>query len=105
MSESYFCVCHKNRWKRNQHFSPIQDRGEEGGAKKSHPTSFSFETSANVGISPQNFLIFSFNPFCHTGVKFPFRTYCQSQTIGLEPRLPLKKSGFSGQILIKSRLW
>ena len=41
--------------------NPIQD-GEEGGEAKSPPTSFSSITSANIGISPQNFLTFSFNP-------------------------------------------
>ena len=39
-----------------------------------------------------------------TGVKFRVWTKCQSQIIELEPRPPLKKSGFSGQILIKLRL-
>ena len=32
------------------------------GAKKASPTSFSPVTSTNVGISPQKFLMFSFNP-------------------------------------------
>ena len=30
---------------------------------KDPPTIFSHETSGNVGISPRNFLNFSFNPF------------------------------------------
>ena len=34
-----------------------------GWPKRSPPTSFSPATSTNIGISPQNFLIFSFNPF------------------------------------------
>ena len=34
-----------------------------GGGKKALPTSFSHETSINMGISPKNFLTFSFNPF------------------------------------------
>ena len=34
-----------------------------GGGKKAPPTSFSPVASTNVGISPQNFLTFSFNPF------------------------------------------
>ena len=38
--------------------NPIQD----GGAKRL-PTSFSLVTSTIVGISPENFLISSFNPF------------------------------------------
>ena len=33
------------------------------GGKKALPTSFSPVTSTNVGIRPQNFLTFSFNPF------------------------------------------
>ena len=77
--------------------NPIQD----GGAKSSpSPTSFSPVTSTNVGISPQNFLIFSFNPFA-TLVK-NFKTI--PQIIELEPRRFLEKKGFSGQILIKLRL-
>ena len=42
-------------------FTTIQDG--EGGGKKFPPTSFSPVTSINVGISPQNFLTFSLNPF------------------------------------------
>ena len=39
-------------------FKPIQDEG----AKK-HPYQFSLVTSTNVGVSPQNLITFSFNPF------------------------------------------
>ena len=39
-------------------FNPIQDGGAKGPS-----TSFSPITSTNVGISPQNVLTFSFNPF------------------------------------------
>ena len=70
-------------------------------AKRPPPTSFSPVTSANVGISTQNFLTFSFN---HFGVKLQVRTQYQSQIIELEPTPSLKKSSFSGQILIKLRL-
>ena len=70
--------------------NPIQE-GE--GVQKGPPTSFSFVTSTNVRISPQNFLTFSFITF-DTGVKFQGYTYCQSQIIGLEPRPPHKKSFF-----------
>ena len=38
--------------------NPIQD----GVGAKRPPTSFSVVTSTNVGISPKNFLNFSFNP-------------------------------------------
>ena len=37
--------------------------GGEEGAKKAPLTSFPPVTSTNVGIRPQNFLTFSFNPF------------------------------------------
>ena len=45
--------------------NPIQDegRGRVRGGKKSPLTSFSPVTSTNVGLSPQNFPTFSFNPF------------------------------------------
>ena len=36
---------------------------QDGGREKDPPTSFSLVTSTNVGISPQNLLTFSFNPF------------------------------------------
>ena len=39
--------------------NPIQDGGEQ----KDLPTRFSPVPSTNGGISPQNFLTFSFNPF------------------------------------------
>ena len=46
----------------NMFLNPIQywDRGGRGGEPT---TSFPPITSTNVEISPQNFLIFSFNPF------------------------------------------
>ena len=40
-------------------------RGGRGVGKKAPITSFSLGTSRNIGISPQNFLTFSFNPFPH----------------------------------------
>ena len=78
---------------------------QDGEGKKAPPTSFSLVTSTNVGLGPQNFLTFSFNPFATLEQNFKFFTYCQSQIIELEPRPPLKESYFSGQILIKVRLW
>ena len=46
-------------------FNPFQDGEGWGGCgdKKSSPTSFSAVGSPNVGISTQNLLTFSFNPF------------------------------------------
>ena len=39
------------------------ERKGGGGAQNDPPTSFSPVTSTNVGINPQDFLTFSFNPF------------------------------------------
>ena len=45
--------------------------GKGGGTKNPPPpTSSSPVTSTNVGISLKNFLTFSFNSFCQTGVQF-----------------------------------
>ena len=49
--------------KKQQVLNPLQDEGWGGGGG-GFPV-----TSTNVGISPQNFLTFSFIRFCHTGVK------------------------------------
>ena len=46
--------CNLQHFTRNCRINPIQDGG---------PTSFSPVTSANAGISPQNVLTFSFDPF------------------------------------------
>ena len=67
-------------------------------------TSTTKSASKNVRINPKTFLTFSFNPFCHIGVRFEGYTLCQSQIIDLESRSTLKKSGFSVQIIIKLRL-
>ena len=70
--------------------------GEEGEAP---PTSFSPVTSTNVGISPQNFLILLLTLLTDC-CKISSLYLVQSQIIELEPSPPLKKSGFSGQILV-----
>ena len=60
-------------------------------------------TSTNVGISPQNFLTFhafSFNLFTKMLRLYHYEPHINS----LEPRPPLKKSVFSGQIFIKLSL-
>ena len=67
-------------------------------APTSPSTSFSPVTSTNAGFGPQNFLTFSFNPFTTLVQNI------KSQIIKLEPRPPLEKSDFSGQILIELRL-
>ena len=58
LADFFYKVIHK---KATSYFNPIQDWGE--GGQKSLPTSFSPVTSTNVGISRQNFVTFSFNPF------------------------------------------
>ena len=83
----------------NINFDPIQD-----GRQKSSRTSFYPVTSTSVAFNPQSILTFSFNPFCHNNLKFLCHTYCQSQIIELERRVPLGKIGFSGQVSIKLRL-
>ena len=50
------------------HLNPIQD----GGGQKSPSTSFFSVTSAKVGISPQNFLTFSFKFFATLVQNFKF---------------------------------
>ena len=72
-----------------------------GLAKKPPPraTSFSPVTSTNVGSGPQKCLTFSFNLFATLVQNFKF-----VPSASLEPRPPLQKSDFSGQILITLRL-
>ena len=81
----------------------IQDwgvgEGMGGGGLKRPPISLSPVTFTNVGISPQNLLTFSFNPFAT--LLFNIKTHLVPvQIIELEPRPTLKKVVF----LVKS-LW
>ena len=78
-------------------FNPIQDRE---GAKKPppSPTSFSSVTSANVWISPLNFLTFSFNPFATLMQNFKFVPSASPKLLNLNKDHPLKKEVF----LVKS---
>ena len=78
--------------------------GEGRVAKKTFPQRFSPVTSTNVGISPKNFLTFSFNPFDRLVQKFKFVTSASPKLLNLNQDHPSKKSGFSGKILIKFRL-
>ena len=72
--------------------------------QKGPTTSFSPVTSTNVGIGPQNFLTFSLTLLPH---------WCKISSLYLVPipnywtltRATIEKGGFSGQILIKLRLW
>ena len=78
-------------------FNPIQD-GEEG------RLCFSSVTSTNVGISPKNFLTFSFNPFARLVYHFKAVRSASPKSLNLIQEYPSKKWFFSGQILIKLRL-
>ena len=78
--------------------------GMEGG-KKGLSTRFSPVTSSNVRISLQNFLTFSFNPFDRLVWNIKFLPSASPKLLSLNQDHPSKKSGFSGQILIKLRLW
>ena len=86
-----------------KHFKPIQDGGKQKKPPLSPQTIFPV-TSANVGLSPQNFLTFRFNPFCHTCVNFKAIPSARPKLLNFSLEQPLKIMGFSGQILIKLRL-
>ena len=70
------------------------------GGQKGHPfrTSFSSVTSANVRISPQNFLTFSFNPFALLAQNLQFVTSPSPKLLNLNQNQPSKKVVF----LVKS---
>ena len=75
-----------------------------GGGAKRPPTSFSPVTSTNIGISPQNILSFSFDPFDTLVSNFKFAPSASPKLLDLNQHHLSKKSGFSGQVLIKLRL-
>ena len=70
--------------------NPIQDGG---GAKSFSPVSYT-----NVGISPQNFLTFCFNPFVTLVQNFKFAPSSSPKLLDLELNHPSKKAVF----LVKS---
>ena len=57
-------------------------------------------TSTNVGISPKNFLTFSFNPFATLMWHFIAIPSASPKLLNLDKEHPLK-NGFSDQVLIK----
>ena len=69
------------------------------GGKKEPPTSFSPVTCTNVGLSPQNVLTFSFNPFATMVIPS-----ASPKLLNLNQDHSSKKSRFSGQILTKLML-
>ena len=75
-----------------------------GGAKISL-TNFPRVTSTNVRTSPKNFLTFSFNPFATLVWNVKAISSASHKLLNFNQDHPSKKSGFSGQILIKLRLW
>ena len=90
-------------------FNPVQDGGGEGmgvlETKSPSPfTSFSYITSANIGISPQNILPFSFNSFATLVQNFKFVSNAIPKLLNLTQDHTSKEGGFSGQILINLRL-
>ena len=68
-------------------------RGMEG--KKAPPTSFSPVTSTNVGIRPQYFLTFSFDPFATLMLNFKFVPSVSPKLLNLNQDHPSKKWFFS----------
>ena len=68
------------------------------GGKKPPPTSFSSVTSANVRISSQNFLTFSFNLFATLVQNFKFAPSASLKLLNLNQDHPSKKAIF----LVKS---
>ena len=62
-------TCTSDQYSYFNTFNPIQDGG---GGQKVPPTSFSPVTSTNVGVRPQNFITFSFNPFATLMYNFKF---------------------------------
>ena len=76
-------------------------REGEGAKKPPPPTSFSPVTSANIGISSQNFLTFSFTSFGTLVQNFKFVPSASPKLLNFNKEHPSKKSSFSGQIFIK----
>ena len=66
----------------------------EGGKKAPPPTSFSPATSTNVGISPQNFLTFSFNPSPTLVQNFKFVLSAIPELLNLNQDHPSKNAFF-----------
>ena len=69
-----------------------------GGGQKGLPYQFSRVTSTNEGISPQNFLTFSFNPFATLVQNFKFVPSASPKLLNLNQDHPSKKVIF----LVKS---
>ena len=77
--------------------NPIQD-GLGWGGQKGPPTSFSPVISTNVGISLQNFLTFSLNPFDRLVLNFKFVSSASPKLLNIDQDCPSKKVFF----LVKS---
>ena len=99
-----FITCASDQYLYFNTFNPIQDwRGEGGGGgvgvgEKVLPTSFSPVTSTNVGVRPQNFMTFSFNPFATLLYNFKFLPSAGSKLLNLNLDHPSKIAVF----LVKS---
>ena len=77
--------------------------GGGGGGLSKRPINFSPAISRNVGSSPQNCVTFSFDPFAILLKDFNAIPSASPKLLNLNQDYPLKKRGFSGQILIKLR--
>ena len=75
-------------------FKPFQDGEGDGTTTPPILTNFSPVTSANVGISPQNFLTFSFNPFATLVQNFKAIRRASPKLLNFERRPPCKKKWF-----------
>ena len=73
------------------------------GGKKVPPISFSSVTSANVGISPQSVLTFSFDPFATLVQNFKVEPISSPKLLNLNQDYPSKK-GFYWSNLYKIEL-
>ena len=70
----------------------------DGGGQKSPSTRFSAVTSTNAGISPQNSLTFSFNPFDSLVLNLKFVPTASPKLLNLSQDNPSKRLFF----LVKS---
>ena len=83
--------------------NPIIQMGATTKTPTPLPNRFSPAISRNVGISPQNCVTFSFDPFAILLKDFNAIPSASPKLLNLNQDYPLKKRGFSGQILIKLR--
>ena len=79
---------------RNDRALTLFRMGGGGGKKAPPPTIFSPVTSTNVGVGPQNFLTFSFNPLATLVQNFKFVPSATPKLMNLKQDHPSKKATF-----------